>query len=112
MHPSHCIQKYYRVHLDRPFREKHGEEMLRGIDCGGEVLRASNIHVQTGHRRQLSIILTEGKNRHIRRMMVARGYGVEFLERYRIGQFLLDPIQRGKYRQLDVEQRKKLLTNT
>jgi 23S rRNA pseudouridine2457 synthase len=57
----------------------------------------------------LEIILTEGKNRQIRRMAAAVGYGVRRLVRVAIGRYELGDLAPGAYRTLDETDREQLL---
>jgi pseudouridine synthase len=47
------------------------------------------------------IILTEGKNRQIRRMCASLGYGIRTLRRFRIGDIALDNLKPGEMRKLE-----------
>ncbi|MEE9429328.1 MAG: pseudouridine synthase [Paracoccaceae bacterium] len=46
----------------------------------------------------LEIVITEGKNRQIRRMTAAIGYPTLRLVRYRIGSWTIDGLENGKWR--------------
>ena len=56
----------------------------------------------------MSIVLTEGKNREVRRIFDALGYPVKNLTRVRYDFLTLDGVERGKYRPLKVHEVKKL----
>ena len=57
----------------------------------------------------LEIVLTEGKNRQVRRMGAAVGHEVLELVRVRIGRLDLGDLAPGEWRALDAEQVKSLL---
>ncbi|MDC0602622.1 pseudouridine synthase, partial [Aliiglaciecola sp.] len=48
----------------------------------------------------LSITITEGKNRQVRRMTAAVGFPTLRLVRYRIGNWTIDDLPNGEYREL------------
>jgi pseudouridine synthase len=56
----------------------------------------------------LEIVLTEGKNRQVRRMCAAVGHDVRELVRVRIGRLDLGDLAPGEWRELDAEQVKSL----
>lgn len=57
----------------------------------------------------LSLELTEGKNRQVRRMTAAIGHPTLRLVRVRIGQFRLGDLQPGKWRELNAAERAAVL---
>ena len=50
----------------------------------------------------LSLTLSEGKNRQVRRMCAAIGFPVLRLIRYRVGSWTIDGIPPGEYRELNI----------
>ena len=59
----------------------------------------------------LRIVLTEGKNRQVRKMFEAIGHPVKTLTRVRYDFLTLDGVARGKYRELSIHEVKKLHSN-
>ena len=88
-HPSHHTEKEYRVWLDRLPTPPQRRQILRGIQDRGEHLRALAIHddppPSPKHPPSLRLVLGEGRNRHIRRLMAALDLHVLRLRRIRIG---------------------------
>lgn len=88
-HPSHHTEKEYRVWLDHLPDAPRRRAILRGIQDRGEHLRALAIHddppPSPKHPPSLRLVLGEGRNRHIRRLMSALGLRVLRLRRIRIG---------------------------
>lgn len=88
-HPSHHTEKEYRVWLDRLPTPPQRRQILRGITDRGEHLRALEIlddpPPRNGTPPSLRLILGEGRNRHIRRLMTALNLRVLRLRRIRIG---------------------------
>ena len=48
----------------------------------------------------VQIIIKEGKNHEVKRLFESIGYKVDKLKRERLGFFVLDNLQSGKYRKL------------
>ena len=85
-HPRHHVEKEYRAWTDRPVTREEIEAMLDGIEDNGELLRALDVIPEgTGARPTLRIVLGEGRNRHIRRMLQFLGLHVIRLRRIRVG---------------------------
>jgi 23S rRNA pseudouridine2605 synthase len=85
-HPSHHTEKEYRVWLDRLPTPPQRRQILQGIQDRGETLRALAILPDPpSHPPSLRLILGEGRNRHIRRLMTALNLRVLRLRRIRIG---------------------------
>ena len=53
---------------------------------------------------KLRVVITEGKNREIRRMFEAVGKNVDFLKRLKIGDLALTGLDRGAVRRLTQEE--------
>lgn len=58
----------------------------------------------------ISLTLTEGKNRQVRRMTAATGFPTLRLVRYSIGQYDLEGLQPGTYQQTTLIDKQKLLS--
>jgi len=87
------------------------DALVRGIRISdGEVLRAKQVRLQGGGRKNswLEIVLDEGKNRQIRRMMQAMGIDVLRLLRVAIGPLQLGGLPKGQYRPLLAEEKRTL----
>jgi len=86
---------------DEKSAEKSGE---------GETLRASQVRLLRAGQKNcwLEIILTEGKNRQIRRMLNAFGIDVLRLMRVAIGPLQLGKLAKGDYRPLTADEKKLL----
>lgn len=101
-HPSNEVPKIYRVSVRGALTPKARLALIDGIDCGGEVLRADDFQIvsESAERTVLEIRLTEGKNRHIRRIFEACGTEVLRLKRTAEGNLRLGGLKPGKYREL------------
>jgi 23S rRNA pseudouridine2604 synthase len=95
---EHGHEKEYLVTVDRPFDQAFLDRMAAGIVLDGRRTRPCVIsRLGPGACR---IILTEGRNRQIRRMCHALGYHVEALHRVRIMNVQLGSLPVGQWRNL------------
>lgn len=94
-HPRHQVEKEYEVLLDRPFPLEEIPSLLEGIHLTEGLARAES--VERLSRRRLRIVLTQGYNRQIRRMLSKLGHKVARLERVRIGSLVLPELAPGDY---------------
>ncbi len=98
-HPSACIEKVYRVHLDKPLELGLIQQLKEGRECQGEFLQFKE--VREVNSRKVDITLVQGKKREIRRLLFSFGYEVLKLKRWKIGQLVLDKrLMPGQSRQL------------
>ena len=97
-HPRHEIDKEYEVTLDRPWDPALGPKLLRGIFLDGR--RAKIVRLHSISPTRLRVVLRQGINRQIRRMLEAVGYRVKHLVRVRIGNLRLADLPRGHWRAL------------
>lgn len=87
-HPSRHVEKEYRAWIDRLATRDQISAMLEGVEENGEHLRALSVVAEAsrpGRPPTLRIVLGEGRNRHVRRMLEAIGLRVKRLRRIRIG---------------------------
>ena len=78
-----------------------GVEMKRGDFARPEIVRRLE---DRGKYTWLEVVLTEGKNREVRRMIEAVGFKVLKLVRTRIGTLELEGLEVGRYRELTSEE--------
>lgn len=86
-HPKFEHEKEYEVEIYNPLTDEMVQRMEQGMYILGSKTRRAR--VKKLGRNIFSIIITEGKNRQIRRMVRALGSGVKTLKRVRIGGFFL-----------------------
>lgn len=108
--PDTHLPKTYHVQIDRLADEALLAGIQSGVQCGGDFLRADAVRLlRTGRRNSwVEIILTEGKNRHIRRMLEVFGVEVLRLVRVGIGSLQLGELTKGAYRPLTSAEKKAL----
>jgi 23S rRNA pseudouridine2604 synthase len=99
-------EKEYLVTVDKPVTDAFLKGMASGVHILGSMTLPCVVTRVTD--RVFRIILTEGRNRQIRRMCEAFGYHVRKLQRQRIMNIKLGGLQVGKWRDLSEEEKKEL----
>ncbi len=101
-HPSHHVDKTYRVTVDGLIDEnalsvlRQGVRLSEGMTLPAEV----NSLKRSGNMSTFVIVIREGRNRQIRRMCAKVGYNVLRLVRERIGALQLNLKEPGEWRHL------------
>lgn len=105
--PTTGPDKTYHVQVDAVPSPEVLARLVAGVDVDGERLAAKAATLlRTGERNAwLAIVLDEGRNRHIRRLLAAEGIGVLRLVRVAIGGLPLGELPRGRWRLLDAGDR-------
>ena len=96
-HPSADKLKVYEVDVDRAPKDEHLAKLERGIELADGNSRMS-VQAVDGHK--LTLALSEGRNRQIRRTLGALGYGITRLHRVAIGDYELGDLQTGQWREV------------
>ena len=108
--PESHLEKTYHVQI----RGQPGPDVVRsltkGVSTEAGFLRVRNASIlrQGTRNTWLEIVLDEGKNRHIRRMLEALGIEVLRLVRVAIGLLALGDLPKGASRELDREEKQAL----
>jgi len=106
-HPSFDHEKEYVVSVVKPIPDGALNRMARGVPMMGSKTRPALIRRIS--RRRFKIILQEGKNRQIRRMVRKVGNQVTDLKRIRIANIRLGKLAEGAWRFLTKTELKRLL---
>jgi 23S rRNA pseudouridine2605 synthase len=102
-HARFGVEKEYHVLVTCDELTEHLVEQLRkGVRLDDGLARAVRAHIiKTAERGGLlRVVLVDGRQRQVRRMLAAVGCGVERLQRVRIGPLLLGDLEPGEYRAL------------
>lgn len=107
--PEREHEKEYRVNVNKPI----GESFLRKMSSGVRIEKYTTkpCDIEKIGKQSFAIILTEGKNRQIRRMCEVLGYKVEDLKRVRIVNIKLKDLKPGKYREIEGKELAEFLDN-
>ncbi len=100
-------EREYMVDVDRPFDQSFRNHMSRGVTIQGRRTKPSR--VERVGLTQFRIILTEGRNRQIRRMCQTLGYRVVRLHRVRIMHITINGLREGEWKDLSAGERRDLL---
>jgi 23S rRNA pseudouridine2605 synthase len=108
--PETHIPKTYHVQINAVADQSHLDRLNRGIRSAGDLLVAKNATILRRGKRNswLEIVLDEGKNRHIRRMLSELGIEVLRLVRVSIGTVVLGDLPKGKWRPLTDQEKETL----
>jgi 23S rRNA pseudouridine2605 synthase len=109
--PATHLDKTYHVQIGKVADAGLLASVARGVKTeDGDFLRARRVRILRGgaHNTWLEIVLDEGKNRHIRRMLKHLGVEVLRLVRVAIGPLLLGQLPKGGVRPLTVGEKRAL----
>ena len=100
--PGSHVEKVYQVQVTGMVSKEMMDAMLQGVRSQNQLLKARRIHiVRQGQRNTwLEVVLAEGKNRQIRRMVESFGRDVLRLIRIGIGPLTLGDLPKGSFRPL------------
>jgi 23S rRNA pseudouridine2605 synthase len=101
--PDSEVPKTYLVKTSSPVSDEVMARLASGVTMKrGDRAQPQSVERQDGsqNRNRLRIVLTEGKNREVRRMVEAVGLSVRKLVRTAIGPLTLEGLQLGQYREL------------
>ncbi|MBE1159727.1 pseudouridine synthase [Dyella acidiphila] len=98
--PRYHVDKTYHVQVDTIPAPAVLEQMVHGVVDQGERLAAKQVTLlRTGEKNAwLEVVLDEGRNRHIRRLLEVQGIGVLRLIRIAIGGLTLGDLAKGQWR--------------
>ena len=103
-HPQGEVTKTYLVKLDRHITDDKLEKLRSGVTLPGGKARALHTArvASKGSKTKdwVKIIITEGRNRQVRRMFEKIGYDVQKLKRVAIGQLTLGTLKPGEFKVL------------
>ena len=100
-------EREYLVQVNHPFDQSFLDHLSRGVVILGS--RTKPCRTMRVGRDQFRIILTEGRNRQIRRMCQALGYRVTMLHRTRIMHITITGLSVGEWKELTSQEREQLI---
>ncbi len=101
------IEKEYIVRVNKKINEGILQEMAEGVEIDGRLTLPAKTQKIDDYT--FKIILTEGRNRQIRKMCQKFKLEVISLERIRIGKLLITGIKSGQYKEIPEKEIKRLL---
>jgi 23S rRNA pseudouridine2605 synthase len=111
--PETGLAKTYHVQVDRLPEAALLDRLVAGIEVDGAVLRTVSARLlrSGGRTAWLEIVLDEGRNRQIRRLLAAVELEVVRLVRVAIGGLALGTLGKGQWRELDARDLARLRTD-
>ncbi|MFK8138864.1 MAG: pseudouridine synthase [Bdellovibrionales bacterium] len=111
-HPKNEIPKTYHVKLDDHIEDSKLQKLRNGVSIagGGRVSAKQIRRLRKGSKNKdwIEIVITEGKNRQVRKMFEKVGRDVEKLQRVSIGSLSLGKLERGRFKTLTKRQLEKV----
>ena len=101
-HPRYGVRKTYLATIEGRFEPSVLRGFREGVKVDGELLRAESTRVVSSGPScsVVEVVLTEGKNREVRRLFEAANLTVSRLQRVRIGPVRLGELKPGRWRTL------------
>jgi 23S rRNA pseudouridine2605 synthase len=101
-HPRYGVEKKYLVQVAGVPAATVLDQLRRGIALAEGQVHAKRVEMRTHHKESavLEMVLDEGKNREIRRMLARLGHKVHQLKRVAVGPLSLGNLLPGQCRQL------------
>ena len=105
-HPKHNVEKKYLAVVDSEITEEDLEKLEKGVIIDGYKTAPSKMRLLNAaqDRSEVLCIISEGKNRQIRRMFDAIGKNVRYLKRVGVGDLRLGNLKKGTFRYLTKEE--------
>lgn len=101
-------EKEYVVRVNREVTDEFVKKMQAGVYLTELDITTKPCQVRKTGKFTFKIILTQGLNRQIKRMVRELGYHVLFIKRVRVVNIQLDSLKPGEYRTLSREEKKEL----
>jgi 23S rRNA pseudouridine2605 synthase len=113
LHPRFGIQRVYDLTVEGTVGTEALKRLVSGVDLDDGVARVVGVRrlrSKRSDRSRLQVVLREGRNREVRRMMEAVGHPVTRLRRMAYGPVQLGTLPRGSWRPLTDEERRRVET--
>jgi 23S rRNA pseudouridine2605 synthase len=115
-HPKYEVEKEYLVRVKGIVIRKDVVKIRKGLKIDGVFMKPKFIQLLELDKKNQStlfvIVLTEGRNREIRKLFESINHEVKTLTRTRYDFLTLDGVERGRYRSLKVHEVKQLYGHT
>jgi 23S rRNA pseudouridine2605 synthase len=105
-HPRHGVEKVYLVDVAGQVERETLRKLARGMRLAEGYARAKHVRVKSRHKQSttLEMVLDEGRNREIRRLLARLGHKVLHLRRVAVGPVRLGDLPPGAVRPLAREE--------
>lgn len=101
-HPRHNVEKKYVAVVRGTLTDEEITHLETGVNLEGYKTNRAIFHITKAEkeRTELLCVITEGKNRQLRRMFEAVGKDVIYLKRVGVGDIKLGNLKKGEWRRL------------
>ena len=101
-HPKFQIKKKYIVSTDQKLTNNQVKQISKGLRIDNKIKYTATINFLSSEKNKFfwDVILTEGKNREIKKIFNFFGIKVLSLHRYKFGNLMLGALKEGKYRKI------------
>lgn len=101
-HPRHGVEKIYLVEVAGHVERETLTKLERGVRLAEGYAHAKHVRIKSKHKHStmLEMVLDEGRNREIRRLLARLGHKVERLRRIAVGPVRLGDLPPGAVRPL------------
>ena len=105
-HPINEIPKTYIAKIEGNIGDDALSKLRAGVTIDGVKTKKCTVKVveATKEHSKVSVTITEGRNRQVRKMFENVGYEVTFLKRIKIGDLTLQGLDRGEVRSLSSQE--------
>lgn len=109
-HPRYGVEKTYHVEVAGKLEREDVEKLRKGIYLAEGFAKVVNVKIKSAYNKStlLEIVLDEGRNREIRRLLAKVGHKVLRLKRVALGPLRLGEVPVGSYRALTRDELRKL----
>lgn len=110
-HPKHELKKKYIATVKGIITPNKLAKLEKGVEIEDYVTAPAKVRILEKGKAscKVEVIIHEGKNRQVRKMLEAMGHPVTKLKRVAVGNLTLRQVKQGTYRHLTNQERKELL---
>nr|MDQ3024442.1 pseudouridine synthase [bacterium] len=105
-HPSYGVRKEYQVTVSPRLTDAHARLATSGVELDDGLARFDGMELLADEkdRTRVRVVVSEGRNRLIRRVFEALGYSTLRLKRTRFGAIALSKLDPGQTRALSADE--------
>ncbi|MGF1871468.1 23S rRNA pseudouridine(2605) synthase RluB [Photobacterium indicum] len=107
MHPSRSVEREYMVRVFGEINEKMVKNLVQGVELEDGMARFEDVVYSGGEgmNHTFYVVITEGRNREVRRLWDSQGVTVSRLKRVRYGDiYLTKDMPRGGWMELELKE--------
>ena len=106
LHPSHEVEKVYLARVSNELTVEEARRLENGVMVDGRKTARAKVKILGFKNLYTDILVSihEGRNRQVRKMVMAVGHEVVMLRRIRFGPLKLGDLPRGMWRELTAEE--------